>query len=643
MSYNYRSDNFSVTAGRDGSRFFKGNHDNRFNQGSNRRYRGRSDGGNSRGSRRGNFRNLSASSSRYGNRFDRNEDAEGDVSMAGDSSRRYTHGRGSSSSRGRYNSRGGRGNRRPNTAAARNHRPTEAWFKVTVPFGSSINQKDLYSMISSNIDAPFDPVQYSKDDRRAYFYVKGQVTAESIRSISRRITKSDGRKLVLLVSEAHNIADQNLTEAVIEKLKLRMSDRYDPATQLLNLSSLYTDEVLSKENIRLNLYRMPTMAAITKIIVEHIPELSGLDVSNNRLSSLGQFSDLVKGTPNVVSLNLGHNQLHSMAELEKLKGWTNLAELVLDGNSMCSALKQENYVSAVRKTFPKVMRLDGSELPPPITFDLDTDVKLPDPQGSYFINDEIKTIIAPFIRDFFAVFDSDRRRDLMPAYHENAQFSLCWSRNPMFEKQVPFHSYGDGSRNLKKLQHLDQSKLAKKIHTGNLHIIAFLENLPGTTHDIHSFKVDVSLASPTLLSFVIHGVFKESDARSDKLIRAFSRSFVTVPFGNGMVIINDMLTLTNAGYDQTKNAFKSGAPTPSSSPAPASVSVTLPPDVTSPGLTPAQLQMVEKFVADSGMNKDFSLKCLQENEWNYERAGQIFTSLHREGKIPPEAFVASNV
>ena len=74
-------------------------------------------------------------------------------------------------------------------------------------------------------------------------------------------------------------------------------------------------------------------------------QLSGLDVSNNRLINLGQLSDLVKGTPNVASLNLGQNQLRAMEELEKIKGWTNLAELVLDGNDLCNNYgNQANYV-----------------------------------------------------------------------------------------------------------------------------------------------------------------------------------------------------------------------------------------------------------------------------------------------------------
>ncbi|GFO03902.1 nuclear RNA export factor 1 [Plakobranchus ocellatus] len=454
MSYNNRSDNFSVTSGRDGTRHFRGNHDFRFNQGSSRGFRGRGNAGN-RGNRRGNYRNLSLSSSRFGNRFRGNEDAEGDVSMSGDSRRRGGYGRGGSN-RGRFNSSNNRGRGTKRATGGRDYRKMEAWYKVMVPFGSSLSQNELYRMITSVIDGPFDPVQFHTDSKRAFFFVKGSESAESIRSISRRLTKSDGHKLVFHVSPAISAPEQPLSHSVIEKLKVRMSDRYDPATQLLSLSSLYNDEVLSKEGINLPLQTGNIMSAVTRIIVEHIPELSGLDVSNNRIGNLSIMSTLVKGTPNVASLNLGGNQLRAIEELEKIKGWTNIAELVLDGNDLCSNFKdQSTYTSAVRKIFPKVARLDGIELPPPITFDLDTELELPQSQGSHFINDDIKNLVVAFIKDYYAIYDTDRRRDLMPAYHENAQFSMYVCRNPMFEKQSGFTNYIEESRNLKRIGHYD--------------------------------------------------------------------------------------------------------------------------------------------------------------------------------------------
>lgn len=68
-----------------------------------------------------------------------------------------------------------------------------------------------------------------------------------------------------------------------------MSDRYDPTTQALNLGHFLTDEGLP-------LNQMSTTAAKRKVVVDYIPELSLLDVSNNVIY-LNIFLDLVKAVP----------------------------------------------------------------------------------------------------------------------------------------------------------------------------------------------------------------------------------------------------------------------------------------------------------------------------------------------------------
>lgn len=85
----------------------------------------------------------------------------------------------------------------------------------------------------------------------------------------------------------------------------------------------------------------------------------------------------------------------------------------------------------------------------------------------------------------------------------------------------------------------------KLLKQGQISIVAQLCDLPSTTHDYNSFIVDVDHSSEILRSFVVEGVFKETDSKSDRPpIRAFSRRFITVPQGAGMNIINDMLTIT---------------------------------------------------------------------------------------------------
>lgn len=49
--------------------------------------------------------------------------------------------------------------------------------------------------------------------------------------------------------------------------------------------------------------------------------------------------------------------------------------------------------------------------------------------------------------------------------------------------------------------------------------------------------------------------------------------------------------------------------------------------------------MAIKFSEQSGMNVTWSVKCLEENRWEYEAAAAIFASAKAAGKIPPEAYV----
>lgn len=41
----------------------------------------------------------------------------------------------------------------------------------------------------------------------------------------------------------------------------------------------------------------------------------------------------------------------------------------------------------------------------------------------------------------------------------------------------------------------------------------------------------------------------------------------------------------------------------------------------------------------SGMNLAWSARCLEENQWNYDKAAVVFQEAKTAGKVPPEAFI----
>lgn len=80
-------------------------------------------------------------------------------------------------------------------------------------------------------------------------------------------------------------------------------------------------------------------------------QLSGLDLSSNKLLSLSHLRDMVKAAPGLTYLNLSRNHLRHINELEKVKGWCGLMELMLEGNELCNQYKNKSQTEYTRWYF----------------------------------------------------------------------------------------------------------------------------------------------------------------------------------------------------------------------------------------------------------------------------------------------------
>ncbi|KAK2100297.1 Nuclear RNA export factor 1 [Saguinus oedipus] len=279
---------------------------------------------------------------------------------------------------------------------------------------------------------------------------------------------------------------------------------------------------------------------------------------------------------------------------------------------------------AIRERFPKLLRLDGHELPPPIAFDIEPPTTLPPCKGSYFGTENLKSLVLHFLQQYYAIYDSGDRQGLLDAYHDGACCSLSIPFIPQNPARSNLAEYFKDSRNVKKLK--DPTLRFRLLKHTRLNVVAFLNELPKTQHDVNSFVVDISAQTSTLLCFSVNGVFKEVDGKSRDSLRAFTRTFIAVPATNsGLCIVNDELFVRNASSEEIQRAFAMPAPTPSSSPVPT--------------LSPEQQEMLQAFSTQSGMNLEWSQKCLQDNNWDYTRSAQAFTHLKAKGEIPEVAFM----
>ncbi|CAO2623034.1 Nuclear RNA export factor 2 [Lemmus lemmus] len=157
-------------------------------------------------------------------------------------------------------------------------------------------------------------------------------------------------------------------------------------------------------------------------------------------------------------------------------------------------------------------------------------------------------------------------------------------------------------------------------------IVDFLRALPQTLHAFSAFQVDMCFQTETMLCFSVKGLFKEVEESSQGCIRAFMRTFIATldRKNSNLCIVNDQLLVRNPSPDEAQGASE----------------ILLPTSCTSFKLIPSQEQqrMSQAFSIQSGMKLEWSQKCLEDNNWDYKRAAEVFIMLQAENKIPKEFF-----
>ncbi|XP_017785582.1 PREDICTED: nuclear RNA export factor 1 [Nicrophorus vespilloides] len=517
------------------------------------------------------------------------------------------------------------------------------WYSVYMPHGNRYERHVIEQMLMQHIaPLPLIPINWTASGTMVTFYVDDPKVADKLNDLNQEIQMADGFKLMMRVM--NRMPNVEISLKLKDRMKLAMMKRYNPTTKALDLTRFHIDPVLQELFCALAKHQICRQAL--EIISENIRDLEALNLSNNNIHMLIPLKDMTTLLPNLKVLHIGHNKLRDIAQLDSLKG-LGVVDLLLDGNPLCDKFKDQTaYISEVRKRLPKVVKLDGIDLPPPISFDIEDDVaRLPPSKQTFLCCAEGQAIMRKFMEQYFIIFDSDSRKPLLQAYHENALLSMTMaypygqnSRNPPF-----LTWYATDNRNLQRVT--DSERRAKMLKHGNLQIVTFLDEMPHTKHDMNSFTVDLSLFTPQLLLVTVTGIFKEP-AKQRPPLRYFVRTFVIVPSGSGYCIVNEEVHISNATEAQIKEAFKTPTveivpPTPATSPnlntsggggGPSSSAVPVPDDA-------VKQQMIQAMQRDSGMNPEWSRKCLEDTNWDYQMAGAVFTEAKNKGLIPQEAFV----
>nr|AHK06057.1 nuclear export factor [Locusta migratoria manilensis] len=547
---------------------------------------------------------------------------------------------------------GGRGRRSGRNSPSGHRRRalmsnTYTWYKVVLPHGGKYSKEYILKTLANYI-APrtLIPLAYKISGNESYFYVEDHDIADELLSADRQITLTDGFKLNIIVRPS--MPNLQLTERVKAILNEVMAKRFNPVTRALNLSKLRDEPALADQVIPIQ--RPSVFSAVTELVSQNITDLVALDLSDNKLSGYDMLGILSRRLPSVTVLHLGQNKIRNMTDLDALKG-LRLVELVLEGNPVCRHYQDRSvYVSEVRKRFPKVMKLDGEELPRPILFDVqDEEAKIPPSKAHFSCSEQGRPLVQAFLEQYYGVYDSESRLPLADAYHEAALFSLSAVYPPgQSSNHSRLNVYLGYSRNLMRVPETDRRR--KLLKRGRHAVVSVLSDLPRTEHDPQSFTFDLLIFTPQLMVVAISGVFRETGGTKPFPVRSFSRVMVIVPHGVGMCITNDELLVTNATPEQYKVAFQPPKPveTPISSPAGPSQLVAATPQ-TAPVATvvsplamaddAVKQQIVEALAQQTGMNLLWSKKCLDDTNWDPQTALNAFTELSSKGLVPAEAFV----
>uniref|UniRef100_A0A673MKY9 Zgc:153681 n=1 Tax=Sinocyclocheilus rhinocerous TaxID=307959 RepID=A0A673MKY9_9TELE len=441
-------------------------------------------------------------------------------------------------------------------------------FILQIPYGKMYDKKWLLTSLQNLCPIAFIPLYHSTEGHKVDFYLEDAAAASALFKLTRRVTDSKGNRVVVFMNccSSPPFLQSELKPQDLERLKHCMSKRFDGSQKSLDLNSIHIDP------------------AVIKIIQENIPEVSSTEMTDFVIRLI--YKLVLPYCLLILCL-----QLKSERELDKVKGFR-LVELWLDRNPLCDDFKdQTTYISTVRERFPRLLRLDSHVLPPPICFE--------EEMHKHPCKNEIQGLIQCFLQHYYCEnLSADADILKMPNIgryigHIGACFSLNLPsiKHPSRCKLKDYHEH---SRNIKNIK--EPSIWLHLLKRSRLTVVAFLNELPKTQHDMNSVNVDVNTYSRTLLAFTVSGVFKEADDNLSDRVSAFSRVFITVPAQNsGLCIVNDELFVRNATSEEIRCAFAALAPAPS-------ISSVL------PTLTASQQEMLSAFSQKSEMNLEWSQK-----------------------------------
>ncbi|RKF63862.1 mRNA export factor mex67 [Erysiphe neolycopersici] len=438
------------------------------------------------------------------------------------------------------------------------------------------------------------------------------------------------------------------------KIELRefLATRYNVEHKLLDLSRLGTDPKLrsmglyregAKNESKLFKAIMVICDGLFKSCKDKQDAITSIALTDNSLSSLSEISSLAQTFPDIKNIDLSRNKI---SDLKALEAWRwkfrSLEILILKDNPIESS--HPDLKTELMKRYPRLHTINNVRVRSPeeisaIIAAIEL-AKTPIPIAGPLFRD-LDQVGETFIRYFIPNYDNDRIALATSAYDSESTFSLSINMQSPRDKNntIPapnWSEYLKSSRNLNKVVH-NITKMNRQF-TGAQSIQAIWTSLPKTKHpdiEIENNKYlfeghelpgvpDPTGQSPMGVTGMIinmHGEFQELRRSTTDVVQlcSFSRTFVLgpgPPAGPAIRVISDLLVL------------RPWAPLASSTTA------TIPNISTQEQIIPSSIGVktieqqqeliAQKFMEHTGMTLQYSLLCLQQTEWDVQKANELF-------------------
>ncbi|ELK07488.1 Nuclear RNA export factor 3 [Pteropus alecto] len=466
-----------------------------------------------------------------------------------------------------------------------------SWFKITIPFGIRYDEKWLLNLIQKRCSVPFTPVEFHYEKMQAHFFVEHASIAFALKNVNGKIWDDDNEKISVFVSPsgAPHSVQKELNSEKVEQTKLTMNKLYDVSQDSLDVQRCCFDPDLMTHGTETAPNPRICMAAPLQIDEENMSKFLPFNLSNKKPYQLYDLSNTMQNASNIKNLNLSNSEVKFGTQTLLRREGGRAHGVVIRGRELDLTEK------------------DGQEPPPPANFGIEAHKKLPTYKGSVFGSDML-SLVLQFLQQYYLIYDSGDRHCLLCAYHDKACFSLTIPFNPEDPSPSSLFEYFNDNRNMKKFK--DPYLRVQLLKHTKHDIVCSLCVLPKTQHDLSSFVVDMWFQTVSTCFLPQQAKKDTVEGRSQGSVRAFARTFITTPAGSSsLYIMNDELFVRDTTPKESQSEFSIQGPTPITS--------------SLPTLSQEQQEMVQAFSTQSGMNLQWSQKCLRDNDWVYTRAAEV--------------------